>query len=786
VNVEIIDWKLEGRRYLGVIYEICQYLHPGGYLEGNEYDAISPRPSDETTGSFRINIKTGKWNDFADSSRPGGYDVVSYWKHSRQLGTQAAALRELRDAFGKDRPVDTSATIIDQPVATIIPVPMEAGLPPTGKKSKEPPTYVFRYLNEKSELLFVVCRWDLPNGKKTFRQMSYCQYPDGSTKWDWKGPGVRSLYGLERLANCEEVVLVEGEKKCDRAHFYMDNPSIAWLSILGGADSALKNSFEPLRNRKVTLWPDRDLNGIECMRKVAKRLLELDCQVTIVDHGDIARCGKLSECTGLRMCVSPTEHGAGNPNGDKWDVQNAIDDDRFEPSEIRDILRRAKPADGAPSNDQPAIFELDYRPAKSERYKIPYVYVARHIKDENGDPCPVPENDPKNFEALIKAFGIQCRRNLMDQQAELIFPDTYQFPQLAEVDTRESIRNGLMKTIRMRCGFPEKEFDTWRALTADHNCYHPFVEWIGYEPVHGTAGFEKLVDAIGGPTPREERRFKLLRWMISGLAITYRKRRDPNGGPPRTHGILALVGPQGNGKSTFISSLAPPSMVLDGAHYNAGQKDSLIENTMRFIVEWAEAGNTLSRSSSEEIKAFSSRKSDTYRRPYDSRSMEVPRRTIFAASVNNSEFLKDDENRRWWIIVTDGSLNGFHGLDMRQVWREVLGLYLQGEPWWLTKPETYANADTNLGHSEASSVREMILGSFDWAIQRARVELNASQILAKLVLPITKPNRNEAAQAMRLLELRGLSKGRVKDGTRIWTVPNILLAPTVCDQFTIL
>lgn len=42
---------------------------PSGKLVGHEYDALNPTRVDRTLGSFRVNIQTGKWADFASDAK---------------------------------------------------------------------------------------------------------------------------------------------------------------------------------------------------------------------------------------------------------------------------------------------------------------------------------------------------------------------------------------------------------------------------------------------------------------------------------------------------------------------------------------------------------------------------------------------------------------------------------------------------------------------------------------------------------------------------------------------
>lgn len=38
---------------------------PGGRISGREYESLNPRRGDRHPGSFRVNVRTGRWSDFA-------------------------------------------------------------------------------------------------------------------------------------------------------------------------------------------------------------------------------------------------------------------------------------------------------------------------------------------------------------------------------------------------------------------------------------------------------------------------------------------------------------------------------------------------------------------------------------------------------------------------------------------------------------------------------------------------------------------------------------------------
>lgn len=72
---------------------------PGGRREGREYVVRNPKRIDRKPGSFRINLATGKWKDFATGE--GGGDPISLAAFLFDLSQREAALR-VADMLGVD------------------------------------------------------------------------------------------------------------------------------------------------------------------------------------------------------------------------------------------------------------------------------------------------------------------------------------------------------------------------------------------------------------------------------------------------------------------------------------------------------------------------------------------------------------------------------------------------------------------------------------------------------------------------------------------------------------
>jgi len=78
---------------------VVRALLPDGRREGAEWVARNPMRPDKTPGSFKINLTTGKWSDFATGDRGG--DLVSLAAYVTGLTQREAAIR-LGESLGVD------------------------------------------------------------------------------------------------------------------------------------------------------------------------------------------------------------------------------------------------------------------------------------------------------------------------------------------------------------------------------------------------------------------------------------------------------------------------------------------------------------------------------------------------------------------------------------------------------------------------------------------------------------------------------------------------------------
>lgn len=126
-----------------------------------------------------------------------------------------------------------------------------------------------------------------------------------------------------------------------------------------------------------------------------------------------------------------------------------------------------------------------------------------------------------------------------------------------------------------------------------------------------------------------------------------------------------FVGPQGIGKSTFLSILGKEWFSDSLTTFEGKEAAELIQGT--WINEVGEL-TAFTKQETQVIKQFLSKTDDIYRAAYGRRTERYPRRCVFFGTSNDTEFLKDATgNRRFWPVDV-----GVH-LPKKSVWEQLPG-----------------------------------------------------------------------------------------------------------------
>lgn len=189
---------------------------------------------------------------------------------------------------------------------------------------------------------------------------------------------------------------------------------------------------------------------------------------------------------------------------------------------------------------------------------------------------------------------------------------------------------------------PKKEtvIDAVREVSS-RKTYHPVRDWLKAQVWDGIERLETwAIDCLGAPdTPYVRSASK--KWMVQAINRIF----VPG---CKADNVLILEGEQGARKSTALRKLAVDWYT--DTPLKIGDKEAYLLIQGVWIVELAEL-DSFSRADSSAAKLFFSQNENHYRPWYGIRPIKVKRQCVFAGTVNNDNYLKDDTgNRRYWPI----------------------------------------------------------------------------------------------------------------------------------------
>lgn len=274
VNFEAINSALMA----GIDSHLARWL-PGGDVESHEYVVLNPTRLDTKKGSFRINLTTGMWKDFALSDAKGG-DLISLYAYIKGLPKDCVeAAKQLALIVGIDTQerVTPKGTKKKSPWEPVVPMPDGVKLQITNHPKHGAESMHWDYFDQDGKLLGAICRFDIPAtaekaAGKEYLPRTYCKNAEtGELAWRWVAfPKPRPLYGLEKLKERPKatIIMCEGEKAADAAQRMF--PKEIAMSWPGGSQAVKKADFTPIHGRKLILWPDADQPGLDAMHDVAE------------------------------------------------------------------------------------------------------------------------------------------------------------------------------------------------------------------------------------------------------------------------------------------------------------------------------------------------------------------------------------------------------------------------------------------------------------------------------------------------------------------------------------
>jgi putative DNA primase/helicase len=272
-----------------------------------------------------------------------------------------------------------------------------------------------------------------------------------------------------------------------------------------------------------------------------------------------------------------------------------------------------------------------------------------------------------NHKTLFTHYGITIRYNEMTKDYEIDIPG-----KRFHKDIELNVKIGHLRDLCHVQGLGISELESYVTVIGGENAYHPVRDWIDAQQWDGQDRLKEWYDTVVLETPNPLKEVMMYKWALSAVAALYYDNFS-------CEGVLTWQSPQGVGKTIQIENIIPREYHnvwnKDAVVIDMSNKDTIFKALGYWIAELGEVDATFRKSDMEALKGFVTEKVDVLRPPYERKANKYARRTVFYASVNELEFLQDDENRRFWVLAVRKFLHA--EIDCAQFWAQMKHCYLQ-------------------------------------------------------------------------------------------------------------
>jgi len=731
-NLPPIDYKALGQALLPMAETLVPAWLPGGARRGPEYVCASLTTSSRR--SFSVNVKTGKWADFAGDEKGG--DLVSLYAAIHGI-TMAEAARELADQHGlhdvarivkrgdeaapprpppRPAPQQPATATRDRETWTpVVPVPAHALEPTFWHHERKNPVHKAPYRAGDDLFGYVVRFIDSHGDKVTMPYVWASSDRDGSQKWVWRGwDEPRPLFFADgQRPGGRTVVLVEGEIKGEVLQQLLDAGAPGVYGVVSwpnGSKSWRKADWSWLAGCTVLLWADCDSKR-EQLSKAERQACgddaaALAAAVEAKPHLPADKQPGMAAMLGIGALLRD-EHGCSvsllpcDPPGvkpDGWDARDAIEKDGWTFDDVLAFFGRAEVL-AAPAAGVPAAAGAggDGPPKKTDRpadaagdgdgdmpwWLVPYWHTKKGVwLTSRKLVIKALENDP----ALQGVLGL----NELSMAIEVLRPWPWAPGEVGPLAGSAALMLGDYLTTAY--GLPSIAL---AALTeaietvAHKQRFHPVRQYLqGLQAAEGKPLIDSWLIYVIGETP-ETLTASMCRYLrLVGrfwlLGMVYRV-MEPG---CKFDYCPVLEGKGGLRKSTMVEVLASTPWYSATPFDMSRGKEAQEQVRGVWGYELGELAG-LGKAAIQLIKAFISEKVDRYRAAYARDVQAYPRQCVLVGTTNEKTYLRDRTgNRRFWPIPVRHVINTeWLARNRDRLFAEALALYRAGERYAPTPEE---------------------------------------------------------------------------------------------------
>ena len=275
---------------------------------------------------------------------------------------------------------------------------------------------------------------------------------------------------------------------------------------------------------------------------------------------------------------------------------------------------------------------------------------------------------------------------------------------------------------------PNKQF-FWEAVLdiARRASFHPVRNYLAGLQWDGTPRLDQWLTDAGAQESPYVRAVSAVT-MIAAV----RRVREPG---VKFDEMLVLEGSQGAGKSTALAILAGDSAwFTDHCPVNADGREAMEALSGKWIVEAGELAG-LRKASSEKLKSFMSRSTDTGRPAYGRLTQAAPRQCVIIGTTNSAAYLSDGTgNRRFWPVKIDRFDLETLARDRDQLWAEAAAREAAGESIRLD-PTLWAEA---AAEQESRRVEDPIVSALAAYLGDVTGKIRSTDVWTMLDIPLAQ------------------------------------------------
>jgi len=630
-----IDFKSLRQSLLDLGTVILPDILPAGQLLGGHWqcgDLYGGKGN-----SFKFNIETGKWRDFANPAHSGG-DIIALYAMQKNIEMLDAA-KELKEKYlGGDIPKYSYPVKPKKELQTIIKPPH------TAEKPKIPSNCDYwEYRDEFGDLCFYIVKGIGDEGKKFFYPLCFTN----KNEWIKKGwEGLKPLYNIQNITIEKPVLIVEGEKCADICiKFFSQYDVVTWA---GGAGAWKHTDWSPLKDKKVLIWPDADEAGHLLTSQLGHHLRDICLQIKII-HTDKA---------------------------DGWDAYDAIVHEKWtfskwalwakplltvwdRPVEIQVL----EPEEKAP---EPVSISTDEFPIMPNMQRL-FENLDLQV---NG-----------NGQVVMNASNVA--KLLKNQMPNLVWRDTFYNANMTKWQTgsdriwSDEDTNNLFIKMQIHYGLAKLTKnhveDAINFVAAQDKRNEP-QDWLNYLKWDGVKRVDDFFrDIMKAQGEEDYVKATSKNFWISLVARVL----DPG---CQVDEMVVLESKEGTFKTSALLAIA-------GKWYGKAGKDLKNKDfdqglVGKILVDFSEL-SSLKNSDIEMVKDMITCREDQYRPSYGRRTEKFPRTCILAGTTNESDYLRSMTGNRRFNPLPVGKVDlAYIKMHREQLFAEAVVRFKAGESWW--------------------------------------------------------------------------------------------------------